>query len=670
MIRHTHLFVGLVAALFLSIPLVSTVSAGRVSDDKEEFQATLSAFHKASATGTLAERTEALEALVSLGDPAALETLAGEIGRVSSSLRGDRDEVYRVRYQLERKRAFLDQLKLRLARDPSLEQSYQNQKTKLNSLETQLRNLKAAVKELSPWYLALGEASATFAASLRSGPRKKLEKTIWKDIEDANRLSSRLAGVEILGHIGSPGTAVSLQKLIVDLSKERSTLEHRLPKLMGDVRKLEKRIQAEQVQLEGRSSMMEQYNRAKKEAAAMQKAITSLAHLGDAASEAGGVALTREEGAVLDKSIQTLLRAQRKAKHGARRRTLAMLGSARIESVQARLLELLEAEKEAAARATLIDTLATGEYPPFAGILLDKLILDPSWHVKSRAAAAMATMRLERAIPILIDRLEVEEGRLKTDYQEALISLTGENFNTNVTLWRRWWEENGAGFEVPPIDEIDRKVNAEAKARVGTTFFGISTESQRVLFVLDLSGSMAFSMVPRNNPEDDPRRPHDMPRNGEHSRLDEAKLALAKAIGGTDEGSTFNVIFYASDVWSWQDNLVEMTTETRSDALRMIEELSCVGGTNIYGALAVALEMAGAESGDEWSEPEIDTIFFLSDGRASVGLTTDPDDILGFVKDLNASSGIVIHTIGLSGAQDAYLLRSLAEENGGKYVAR
>ena len=34
------------------------------------------------------------------------------------------------------------------------------------------------------------------------------------------------------------------------------------------------------------------------------------------------------------------------------------------------------------------------------------------------------------------------------------------------------------------------------------------------------------------------------------------------------------------------------------------------------------------------------------------------------------AAGITIHTIGLSGAQDAYLMRSLAEQNGGPSAAR
>ena len=140
--------------------------------------------------------------------------------------------------------------------------------------------------------------------------------------------------------------------------------------------------------------------------------------------------------------------------------------------------------------------------------------------------------------------------------------------------------------------------------------------------------------------------------------------------GGVEDGSVFNMIFYASDVWSWNDEVVVMDPDTRSEAMRFCESLDAIGATNIYGALKVALEQAGATGDDEWSEPKIDTIFFVSDGRATVGLSTDADETLAFVREMNTNAGVVIHTIGLSGAQDAYLLRSLAEQNGGSYTSR
>jgi hypothetical protein len=348
-----------------------------------------------------------------------------------------------------------------------------------------------------------------------------------------------------------------------------------------------------------------------------------------------------------------------------------MLGGTADEGIRARLRGMLSEEDEASARASMIDALAAGGDGELAGLLLGgSLLTDESWHVRARAVAALARLRSRDAVAVLVERLEAEVGRVRTDVHSALCSLTGEDFGTNVELWRRWFAEHGEEFAVPPVEELEARASEEARESVGMTFFGIQSDSRRVLFVLDLSGSMEFSMVPRKNPTDDPGKPYDRPRKGEISRLTAAKRAIVKSLGGVEDGSHFNMIFYASDVWTWNDDLVVMDPDTRSEAMRFCESLEAVGATNIYGALKVALEQAGAKGGDEWSEPRIDTIFFLSDGRATVGLSTDADETLAFVRERNATAGIVIHTIGLSGAQDAYLLRSLAEQNGGSYTSR
>jgi len=373
---------------------------------------------------------------------------------------------------------------------------------------------------------------------------------------------------------------------------------------------------------------------------------------------------------VLEKSITKLLRAQKKSKGGARNYTIAMLGHAHSEEVNAAVLAMLLTEKDAAGRAAMVAALAAAGDTEWVQHGLDVLLADESWFVKRTTSEALAKLRVREAIPALIEGLEREPGRTKTDYQEALSSLTGQNYRSNVPLWRRWWKDNEEEFEVPPLEEIEEQASEEVKESVGLTFFGIRTDSERVLFVLDLSGSMNFSMVPRSNPDDDMSRPTDDPQEGEQSRLEAAKIALTRALGGIGDGAVFNIIFYASDVWSWQDDLLDMNGETRSEAMRYVEDLDAVGGTNIYGALSQAFELAGVSGGDGWEDPRIDTIFFLSDGRPSVGLTTDPSEILEFVRELNQSAGIVIHTIGLSGAQDAFLMRSLAEQNGGTYVAR
>ncbi|MCA8978969.1 MAG: VWA domain-containing protein [Planctomycetes bacterium] len=631
------------------------------------------ALASAGASGTLSERKSALQALVDTADPKAMPAVSQEFARVNIKLRNAHDEAFKARYSIERKEQLVESLEKRAENDKSLEASLSTQREKLRELRDKLSKAEKEVEEYTPWQEALVEGSRALLTAIPASKRKGLEKDAWKALEaEGTGVEDRMASVDLLGYVGSEGTAVSMADLIADLTKESAKLKKKLPKLMADVRKLEARMQKEARDSGGFSSSGPQYERAKAEATGVQVAVLHLAYLCEVAAEAGGRALAREEGAVLDKSTQALIKAQKKGKDGARNYTIALLGHAHSEGVNAALRDQLLAEKDAAARAAMVEALAAAGDETWVEFGLSTLLADESWYVKRSTALALAKLRVRDAIPALIDGIEREPGRTKTDYQEALTSLTGQNYRSNVPLWRRWWEENKETFVVPPISEIEEQASEEAKEALGLTFFGIRTDSERVLFVLDLSGSMDFAMVPRNNPDDDTGngREPDLPRAGEQSRLEAAKDALKRALGGIGDGAVFNIIFYASDVWSWQDDLLSMTGESRSEAMRYVEDLDAVGGTNIYGALATAFDMAGAESGDGWTSPKIDTIFFLSDGRPSVGLTIDPEEILAYVRDRNQSAGIVIHTIGLSGAQDAYLMRSLAEQNGGTYVAR
>lgn len=674
---------GRLAALCLILPLGlatpgPSLTAPAATAQEVDLEAALAAFRSAAAGRDEEARSAALQVLVGTAEVDALEALTVELSDTGEELRTAAGKVEQLGHELERKRQLVEELEVRVKNDGSLQGSLDQQRRRREDLASRRSREERKVVELEPWYTELRAAVLTLAPTVSRGARSKFEKGQWKLAEGDGPLGKRSAAVEVLGAAGSPGTAQRLADLIADLLKERAVLQRKLPKAMRDVRELEVRMQEEARRTGGMNSFGAQYNRTKAEAAAMQRTITDLARLCTQAARSGGRALAAEPEEERPGAIEKLFKAQRKGRDGARRYTIQLLAASRLAEVQERLFEELATEKEALVRALMIDALTEGrdeggvDAERLEEHLLTVSLVDPSWHVKARTAHALSELRSKPAIPALIERLAVEEGRLLDDLGAALTSLTGQSLRGNVELWRRWWGENGEAFEVPPKAEVEAKLaDREAELR-GTTFFGISTESTRVLFVLDLSGSMLFSMVPRNNPEDDTAggRQPDMPRDGERSRLQEAQLALKKAIGGMGRGGVFNVVFYASDVWTWEDSLVETEDESISDALRMVDELEAVGGTNIYGALEAALDIAGAKGGDAWSQPEVDTIYFLSDGRPSVGITLDPDEILAFVRERNAAAGITIHTVGLSGAQDAYLLKSLAEQNGGSYVAR
>lgn len=50
--------------------------------------------------------------------------------------------------------------------------------------------------------------------------------------------------------------------------------------------------------------------------------------------------------------------------------------------------------------------------------------------------------------------------------------------------------------------------------------------------------------------------------------------------------------------------------------------------------------------GSTWVKPAFDTIFFLSDGRATIGLSTNSEEILALLRERNANAGIVLHDRG------------------------
>ena len=192
----------------------------------------------------------------------------------------------------------------------------------------------------------------------------------------------------------------------------------------------------------------------------------------------------RARDAELTKAVSTLSRAFQRAPEGAGLLTLEILAGVPSPVVAAELSALLARERDPASIAGLLESVGKVADPTAAESIFAYLEHE-SWHVQSAAASALSELRSKAAIPVLIEHLDSAEGRVLTDVRGALVSLTGEDFHTNIVLWRTFWEEHGATFEVPP--KAPAAGRADDEERGGVTFFGIHTDSQRVLFVLDLS---------------------------------------------------------------------------------------------------------------------------------------------------------------------------------------
>ena len=97
-----------------------------------------------------------------------------------------------------------------------------------------------------------------------------------------------------------------------------------------------------------------------------------------------------------------------------------------------------------------------------------------------------------------------------------------------------------------------------------------------------------------------------------------------------------------------------------------VEKQKPLGGTNIYDSLELGFKIAHRTTG----APDLDTIFFLTDGKPTAGKIRDSQRILDVFRAWNETSHLTIHTIGIGKDHDAEFLKELAKIGDGTYIAR
>lgn len=264
-----------------------------------------------------------------------------------------------------------------------------------------------------------------------------------------------------------------------------------------------------------------------------------------------------------------------------------------------------------------------------------------AWPVRSAAIDVLVQLRHKDGIPLLIDRLEAERGRLQLDVGEALYELTGLRF-ADAAAWRGFWAREGDGFTVPASPKQKARDKARDKApQTVASYWNIPVRSERVAFVVDVSGSM-------NQPFG----------TGGSTRLDEAKRQLVRVFGMLPPKAKANVITFATGTDAWASGLQTIDDKQKKAIEPWAMALTTKGATNVHAGLLRA-----------FADPEVDTIFLLTDGQPSTGEIVAPDALARAVQQWNLGRGIRIHTIAIGGKSD--FLERLARDSGGEHtVAR
>ncbi len=321
---------------------------------------------------------------------------------------------------------------------------------------------------------------------------------------------------------------------------------------------------------------------------------------------------------------------------------------------------------------------------------------------------------LREAIDILIallDKDKGESGRMRHEAGESLRALTGKlDIDDDRAAWEEWWEanrarfapkdaappppppppggdkgsgrkgggrpktppENGGGVPPPPGAPGGGGGGAEPPA-VGTTvrFHGIPIFSDRVAFVIDLSGSMEkeIAMPPPEEPpgpsgtgerDKTPRAPRTMPK------VEASKEELIRTIRMLPEIVMFNVCTYATEVKSWSKSLVGASKAAKGSAEEFVQKLKIEGRTNYFGAFQKPLE-----------DPLVDCIFFLTDGGTTTeGRYIEQDRVARKVLELNKYALCEINCILFGDAQetrggsDRRWMEKICGPTGGKFYVK
>jgi uncharacterized protein with von Willebrand factor type A (vWA) domain len=247
---------------------------------------------------------------------------------------------------------------------------------------------------------------------------------------------------------------------------------------------------------------------------------------------------------------------------------------------------------------------------------------------------------MKAGVPLLIERYDREKTRLQHDVAQALEDLTSLRFKSGKA-WRVWWKKEADRFAVAQPKKGDRKSDrGGAKASTGATYWNLPVHSDRIAFVVDSSGSMRA------------------PFGTGSTRLGEAQRQLALVLDKLPNKAKANIIAFQNDATAWGKKLQSLSSSRRKAGSEFAANLEARSGTNVHAALRLA-----------FADPEVDTIFLLTDGRPSAGEILDTKQLAEEVARWNIGRSIRIHAVAIG--QSSRMLEQLAHDSGGNYtVAR
>ena len=415
-------------------------------------------------------RTAAILGLAEPGDPAIFEFLEKPV----------RDGA-RFLEQYEKKRQALVAALENLQKDlesTDAERMRKAERARVDLLEKQKKN-NAQIERLRSDQDAVVDALGRVGSALTRNAAAEYVKRVQKQAFKHEEWFVRVAYVDVLSRIRQSGVLDLLLECIQQSTAEMARLDKARKKKDKAFTKALDRF-------------------------ARQSTRTAFEKMRAAQNEVSGLAEQEHgERRILDLAYQGLARQVREADEQARPRELgkvltAFKGAASPEQ-RAGYLQALgqiggadataavrafasKAQTDAADRIAAVGALGVLKDTESIPLLVD-LLAAPLWAVRSAVVDAFRQIRDRRAVEPLIARLQAEQGRMVDDIQAALEDLTGQRNGANVTLWKQWFAEHGATFQVPPPASekpTATEVAGNGKAEEGAPRSTASSRARRI----------------------------------------------------------------------------------------------------------------------------------------------------------------------------------------------
>ena len=260
---------------------------------------------------------------------------------------------------------------------------------------------------------------------------------------------------------------------------------------------------------------------------------------------------------------------------------------------------------------------------------------------------AFTRMKHPDAIDFLTELLPTLDGQLRHLIDKFLESATVHDFGGDEERYSQWLARKDTPAENEKKQDDGDKIvfktaGYESEDRIKfakNQYYGINIYAQRVMFIIDHSGSMEDQWLGM-------------------SRLTRAKLELIKVIRELPEDTEFALMFYETNVRLWRKELVLASEDNKLEAIAFIRRLGYGDRTNTYGALRESLAF----------DNDLESVFMLTDGRPTIGATVEPAKILADILGRNRFRHLNFNTIGIAvNPNTEAFLKQLADGSGGEY---